>query len=408
MNHESPTGYSPHYRFAAIAGLLILSIALRPAIVSIGPILLLIQQHFQLSYAQASLLTSIPDICMGVCALLAPGISRRFGTDHAVVAALVLLAVATVMRALSLSADMLLLSTVLVGIGIAVAGSLIGGWIKTHFPQHAALFMGVYAAGLSLGATAAATSTEFFTAWGNNWRIGAGIWALLCVTAIVSWVLLARRFNSPRPAATPHKAAAVRLPWKNTQAWLIAIYFGLSQFIVYAFFAWLAPAAAQMGLSTLRPGVLLGLFTGVFAIASLTTGALPGKAHDRRHWLAISTALIALGIGVLTFAPGACPTLCIIVSAFGSGMAFTLAMTLPLDNVTTAAKANAWTVLMLFVGYLIAALGPLCFGSLRDHSGSYFESFLLLFIVAAAMLGLTPLLKPAVQHDELAVNGALT
>src|SRR5476649_1717291 len=285
MNHESPTGYSPRYRFAAIVGLLILSIALRPAIVSIGPILLLIQQHFQLSYAQASLLTSIPDICMGVCALLAPGISRRFGTDHAVVAALVLLAVATVMRALSLSADMLLLSTVLVGIGIAVAGSLIGGWIKTHFPQHAALFMGVYAAGLSLGATAAATSTEFFTAWGNNWRIGAGIWALLCVTAIVSWVLLARRFASARAAATPHKAAAERLPWKNTQAWLIAIYFGLSQFIVYAFFAWLAPAAAQMGLSTLRPGVLLGLFTGVFAIASLTTGALPGQGQclDRPH-----------------------------------------------------------------------------------------------------------------------------
>jgi CP family cyanate transporter-like MFS transporter len=59
-------------RAAGGIALLILSIALRPPIVSIGPVLESIQKSFSLSYTQASLLTTIPDICMGVFALVAP------------------------------------------------------------------------------------------------------------------------------------------------------------------------------------------------------------------------------------------------------------------------------------------------------------------------------------------------
>ena len=86
---------------AAAIALLILSVALRPPIVSIGPVLDSIQRSFSLSYTQASLLIAIPDICMGVFALVAPGVARRFGTDNAVVAALVLLCVAMIARALA-------------------------------------------------------------------------------------------------------------------------------------------------------------------------------------------------------------------------------------------------------------------------------------------------------------------
>src|SRR5262249_29186370 len=132
---------------AAAIALLILSVALRPPIVSIGPVLESIQKSFSLSYTQASLLTAIPDICMGVFALVAPRVARRLGTDNAVVAALALLCVAMVARALAGSAGVLLLCTVLTGIGIAISGSLIGGWVKQHFARDATFFMGIYSAG---------------------------------------------------------------------------------------------------------------------------------------------------------------------------------------------------------------------------------------------------------------------
>jgi CP family cyanate transporter-like MFS transporter len=131
---DSRISVSNTHTVAAVIGLLVLSVALRPAIVSIGPILLLIQQQFQLSYTQAALLTSIPDVCMGVFALMAPNVSRRFGTDRCVIVALALLGVAMLLRAVSPDPLFLLGSTFFASVGIAIAGALIGGWIKTHLP----------------------------------------------------------------------------------------------------------------------------------------------------------------------------------------------------------------------------------------------------------------------------------
>ncbi|MFI8479116.1 CynX/NimT family MFS transporter [Pseudomonas sp. NPDC078700] len=393
---QSSTGHA----VAAITGLLVLSIALRPAIVSIGPVLLQIQQEFRLSYAQAALLTSIPDVCMAVFALLAPKMAKRLGADQTVIAALVLLGVATVLRALSQSTFSLLFSTVLVGVGIAIGGALIGGWIKTHFANRASFYMGIYAAGLSVGATVAAVSTESITHLSGSWRIGAGIWAILCMGAVISWWWLARKFAHHSQAPANSKPAT--LPWHNAQAWRVALYFGGSQFIVYALFAWLAPAATEWHTSPLTPGALLGVFTSVFAVSSFVMGVMAGPSKNRTGWLFTASAITALGAAGLYFAAQMPVILSVIAIAVGLGMTFTLAMTLPLDNVHTAADANAWTVFMLFVGYLIAALGPIAFGYLREHSSDYRLSFVMLLVVSLALLCMTPLLKPdETQAPEL-------
>ncbi|HEK0907206.1 TPA: hypothetical protein SMQ04_001962, partial [Pseudomonas putida] len=86
--------------------------------------------------------------------------------------------------------------------------------------------------------------------------------------------------------------------------------------------------------------------------------------------------------------------------ATGLGMGFTVGMTLPLDHAQTPAQASAWTVFMLFIGYLIAALGPICFGALRDYTGNHDLGFELLFAVLVLMLCLTTALKPARSGAE--------
>ncbi|NWA68140.1 CynX/NimT family MFS transporter [Pseudomonas reactans] len=388
------------HSLAAVLGLLVLSIALRPAIVSIGPILLLIQDQYGLSFTQAALLTSIPDVCMGVLALLAPGLSRRFGSDRCMIAALVLIGVACLLRAVSPNAALLLLNTFVISVGIAIAGALMGGWIKTHFAHRPAFFMGIYAAGLSVGATLSALFTAPITELAHSWRVGAGAWSLLSVTAVISWVWMARRFAAGAPRLAPAPARSIRLPWRNSQAWLVALYFGASQFVVYALFAWLAPASTETAVTHLPAGTLLGLFTAVFAVASVGAGLIPGKAHDRRGLLAACTLIALLGTAGMAFSPTAWPTLYVLLVAIGLGMSFTVGMTLPLDNATTPAQAGAWTVFMLFIGYLVAALGPLCFGALRDHTGNYNLAYAMLFTVLVFMLCLTPMLKP-VQTNAL-------
>jgi CP family cyanate transporter-like MFS transporter len=392
--HIQVKSISTENRVVAIFCLLILSFALRPGIVSIGPLLLHVRQAFRLTYSEVSLLTSIPDVCMGLFVLCVPKISRRLGTDRTVLLSLLLLGAAILLRALAHSTSFLLFWTTLVGIGIAIAGALIGGWIKQHFPNESSFFMGIYAGGLSIGATMAAGATGYISDAFGSWRVGAGVWFILGVSAIASWSYLTRRFDAVRGNAIHRNSeAAIELPWRNGRAWLLALFFGLSQFIAYACLAWIAPWNSEIHASAIPSGLVLSLFTLVLAAGSFAAGAVAGKSGDRRLWLALGTIVTVAGFAGLAFAPTSCPSAFIVMIAFGQGMCFALGMTLPLDNTTTAGQAHAWTMFVLCVGYVIAALGPLSFGFLRDRTGGFFDSYLMLLIVSSIMMAMIPLLK---------------
>lgn len=390
-------------RFAIVACLLVLSFALRPGIVSIGPALPQIQHAFGLSYSESSLLTSIPDVCMGLFVLCVPAISRRLGVDRTILFSLLLLTVATFCRALSHSTPSLLFWTTMVGMGIAIAGGLMGGWIKKHFADESSLFMGLYAGGLSIGATVAAGGTGLIASVTGSWRIGIGTWCILGVTAVLSWLSLSRRLSADagntshqvtRTASTANTArAAIKLPWTHGRAWLIAIFFGLCQFIAYACLAWIAPWNFEVHASRIPSGLMLGTFTLLLAAGSFAAGALARKTPDRRILLAIGTGMTAIGFAGLVFAPTSFPVVFVALIAFGQGICFALGMTLPLDFADTPEDAHAWTMLVLFVGYLIAALGPFVFGYLRDHTGAFSYSFVTLLIVSVVTLAMTPVLK---------------
>lgn len=380
----------------AVAGfcLLVLSFALRPGIVSIGPVLLHIRQDFGLTYSEVSLLTSIPDVCMGLFVLCVPKISRRLGADRTVLLSLLLLGVAIVLRALASSTSLLLLWTTFVGIGISISGALIGGWIKEHFPQESSFLMGIYAGGLSIGATLATGATSYVSNAFGSWRVGAGIWCVLILSAIASWSYLARRVNAATGNRLHRDArAAVELPWRSKRAWLLALFFGLSQFIAYACLAWLAPWSSEIGASKIPGGLMLCLFTIFLAAGSFAAGAVAEELADRRLPLALGTICTMAGFVGLAFAPTSYPIAFVVMIAFGQGMCFALGMTLPLDNTKTAGEAHAWTMFVLCVGYMIAALGPLSFGFLRDWTGGFSDSYLMLLIVSSIMIAVVPLLK---------------
>ena len=74
--------------------LVLIGVNLRPGIVSIGP-----------------LLTSIPDVLMGLLALPTPWLARRFGRDRVILAALFVLFAATLGRAFAGSVAQILLLT---------------------------------------------------------------------------------------------------------------------------------------------------------------------------------------------------------------------------------------------------------------------------------------------------------
>ncbi len=404
-NRQSSTHTEVLPSWLGIAAIVLVAIDLRPAIVSVGPVLNLIRQTFGLSHAVASLLTAIPDLLMGALALPTPWMARKFGRDRTILVALFLLCLSTLVRAFAQTTTALLFSTVGAGAGIAVTGALVAGFIKANYAKRAAVFMGIYATALSLGSTVSAALTgPAANGVTHTWRFATGMWGILGITAMAAWFVVAafeRRFHTPVPVV----ASKPSLPIRNRTAWLVAAYFALNNLIFYSIIAWLAPVFKELGASTSRAGLLLACFTAVFMFGNPVFGAL-SKHHDRRTWLAICSGLGTIGLGGFALAPLAMPFLFIPLAAFGLGGGFTLGMTLPLDNTHSVEEANVWNAFTLMVGYLVAAAGPILVGLLRDNTGSFHLPLWGLAGTAALMVLLTPFLAPHKILEEREVLDA--
>ncbi|WP_288388277.1 MFS transporter, partial [uncultured Cobetia sp.] len=129
--------------------LILVALNLRPALSSLAPLLDRITQDLGLSTLAAGLLTTLPVVCLGLFAPLAPRLARRLGVERTLSLALVTLGIALWLRASDM-ALLLYLGTLLCGGSIGVAGTLLPAIVKREHPERADLFTGVYTMALCL------------------------------------------------------------------------------------------------------------------------------------------------------------------------------------------------------------------------------------------------------------------
>lgn len=81
-----------------LLGMVLVALNLRPALSSMAPLLGEVSEYLGLSAAQAGLLTTLPVLCLGLFAPLAPILARRFGTERVVLGILLVLGAGIVLR----------------------------------------------------------------------------------------------------------------------------------------------------------------------------------------------------------------------------------------------------------------------------------------------------------------------
>ena len=217
------------------------------------------------------------------------------------------------------------------------------------------------------------------------------VWALPALLAIMAWVGIEHR--SLRAPVSTSSTQMPRMPLRNPTAWLIALFFACNNLVFYALIAWLAPMYIERGESASSAGLILASYTLGFMLANPVFGLL-SRSDDRRLLLAASSSIALLGSLAMAVAPDAMPLVTAALAAFGTGGAFTLGMTLPLDNASTPEEAGAWTAFVMLQSYLVGAAGPLLVGYLRDSAGHFQSALWLLVAVGALMLLVTPFLQP--------------
>ncbi len=170
-----------------LVAILLLSTNLRPAAVSVGPVLDEIRAALHMGPASAGLLTSLPVLSFAVFGALAPGVARRLGPHRVTFLALVAVVVGLAGRSVVDHEATFLVLSLLATAGMAMANVLIPSLVRLHFPDRIGLLTGLYTTALAVGLTGSFLLTVPVADAFGSWRYGIGAWAVLAAVAAVPW-----------------------------------------------------------------------------------------------------------------------------------------------------------------------------------------------------------------------------
>jgi CP family cyanate transporter-like MFS transporter len=375
-----------------LVGVLAAAFTLRLGIVTVGPLIERIREDTGMSSTVAGMLTMIPFLCMGVFAFPGIPLIRRMGARRLVGAALVLMGLGGIGRAVVPDPVLIVLASVPLGIGMALAGMALPVVVKRHFAERPGAATGGYVAALSIGAACGALLMVPIADSFGSWRWGLVLASLPSLVAIPFWFLVPsdRHDRAQAPTGVPRRAG-LRPP---RHAVPIAVVFATQSMCFAAVISWVAALYVDHGWSEGTASWATAVVPIVTIPASLIVPAASDRG-DRRRWITGSAVAMTGGLLGLAFAPTAAPWLWIVTFAAGSGSIFPLALTLPLDlarGPDAIARLSAW---VLGIGYVASAVAPVLVGALRDATGGFTISFAILAALSATtgIAGLTPALR---------------
>jgi MFS transporter, CP family, cyanate transporter len=370
---------------AVFAAIIFAGLNLRIAVASVPPLL----DDLHVSSAVAGTLTSIPLICFGVGALAAPVVGRRLGGEAALVAALLLVALGTSVRALP-STPALFTGTVFAGIGIAVGNVVVPAVIRGRAPEFLGPLMGLYTASLNIGAAAGGgIAVPLEHAFGVRGSLAA--WTVPAVAAaLVAAVVFA--LDRERHAGMRGAPAAGLTLLRSRLAWWVTLFFGVQSALFYSGLTWLPSILHDAGYSHSTAGALLAVYALVGVPPALFAPVLAARARDQRLLLVVFAGLELLAVFGLLVARGVAP-LWVVVYAIGQGGSFALALTLVVLRAPNPRRVAELSAMAQAGGYALAALGPLVAGLLHAATGGWTAPLVFLLslgvpiMVAASIAG---------------------
>lgn len=393
--HRSPEWLPPVW----VLAIALVSVAanLRLALAGVPPLVQLIVTDLQLSNAAAGVLTTLPVLCMGLFAPVAQWLSERFGSAPTVFAAVACLALGSLTRLGGSSLVALYSGTLLAGVGIAVAGTLLPRLVKTLFPpERVGLVTGVYMLAMMVGAATSSAVAVPLVALLGSWQASLASWSVVGFVGLLAWAPLARAVWVNRAEVTSGGSHS-RLPFRSPTAWLVAGYLATQSWAFYSCLAWIAPSYVQLGWDRTHAGYLLSVFSATQVISGLLAPVLTDRVTDLRLLLLPAAGLGSAGLLGLLLAPTAAPWVWVGVIGLGQGAAFALALVLLVRYAATPAASGRLSAMGFLVGYGIASFGPVTMGVIRDATQGFHAVWLVLVLVMVVQFAFVALLRPGLD-----------
>jgi CP family cyanate transporter-like MFS transporter len=219
-------------------------------------------------------------------------------------------------------------------------------------------------------------------AFGDDWRVGLGAWALLAALAVPPWVLLSR----DRVSGASDGDATVAPPMaRNPVAWSLAVYFGLQATSAYVMIGWLPQIYRDAGLSAATAGLLFAVTSLLGVPLSIVLSSLAGRLRSQ-SWLAMGMAVVGLvAYAGLWWAPNGGAWVWAVLLGIAN-CSFPLVLTMIGLRGRDGAVVVRLSAFAQSTGYLLSVPGPLLVGVLYDHTGGWSMPLLFMMVIMAVQL----------------------
>ncbi len=358
--------------------LLLLAANLRALFASLSVLLPEVTDGLGITGAQAGYLTTLPVLCMGLFAPLAPRCAARIGMERSLVLVLVLIFMGTLLRA-QWGTGILFAGTALAGAGIALGNVLLPSLVKRDFSAHAALMTGLYTMSLCGGAAlASAVTLPLIGHFDQNWRFGLSVWAIPAAVALLAWLPLIFRKSGQRSDRPQHRLLQVQGLRRDPLAWAVTVFMGLQSALAYCVLGWMAPMLRARGLDGTEAGLITSVSILVQVLACLLVPMLAARSRDQRLLAVVLTALATLSLIGLVSGPPWLAWFLAVSQGVGQGGLFALALMLIVMRSNDSHVAAYLSSMSQTIGYVLACSGPLLIGFLHDLSGNFDSVWILL------------------------------
>lgn len=379
MEGEKNHGLNNAPQVLLVVGIIFVAINLRPALAGVGPLVGLIRESTGLSNSMLGLLTSLPLIAFGVVSNFTSLFTKRFGISGTLAGALILLAIGIIIRSLP-SIAALYAGTAILGVAIALGNVLIPGLVKRNFPHKSGKITSLYSSVLGIGAAlAAGISLPLAVDLNLGWRGSLGVWAVLAIISFFVWLPQLWRIKKV------NNNRSFRVAMKNLGssklAWKVALFMGLQSFAFYVILAWLPEIIQARGFDSVYGGWMLSLSQATGVLGSLLVPVLAGKRKDQRAVVLFLGIIETVSLIGLMLPQIGMTAVWVSLIGFALGGSFGLALLFIVLRTNDSDTATELSGMAQSIGYFIAAIGPVIFGSIFDFTGSWMYPLGLLFVV---------------------------